>query len=182
MGSRSGGIDQRRDPSGDGVGSGARRFGGGLGHSRLRACVARRQRQIEELGEVRRTSVPLKVLEVDREHRKVVLSHRLATEEEREEQKKNTINALAEGQTHTGTVRRVTDYGAFIDLGGIDGLLHVSEMSWTRIKHPSDVVKVGDSVDVMILRLNLGEGRVSLGMRQILPRSVARSRLQVPRQ
>jgi ribosomal protein S1 len=114
-------------------------------------------------------SVPLKVLEVDRGSRKVVLSHRLATEEEREKQKQDTISALAEGQTRTGIVRRVTDYGAFVDLGGIDGLLHVSEMSWTRIKHPSDVVKVGQEIPVMILRLNLGQGRVSLGMRQILP-------------
>jgi predicted RNA-binding protein with RPS1 domain len=114
-------------------------------------------------------SIPLKVLEVDRQNRKVVLSHRLATEEERERQKVDTINSLAEGQTRTGTIRRVTDYGAFVDLGGIDGLLHVSEMSWTRVKHPSDVVKVGDQVQVMILRLNLDQGRVSLGMRQILP-------------
>jgi predicted RNA-binding protein with RPS1 domain len=114
-------------------------------------------------------SVPLKVLEVDRHNRKVVLSHRLATEEEREKEKQTTIQSLGEGQTRTGTVRRVTDYGAFVDLGGIDGLLHVSEMGWTRIKHPSDVVKVGQEVQVMILRLNLQEGRVSLGMRQILP-------------
>ncbi len=84
-------------------------------------------------------SIPLKVLEVDREHRKVVLSHRLATEEERQRQKEDTINSLEEGQTRTGVVRRVTDYGAFVDLGGIDGLLHVSEMSWTR-QAPSDVV------------------------------------------
>ena len=114
-------------------------------------------------------SVPLKVLEVDREHRKVVLSHRLATEEEREKQKQDTIGSLEEGQTRTGTIRRVTDYGAFVDLGGIDGLLHVSEMSWSRVKHPSDVVKVGQEVQVMILRLSLEQGRVSLGMRQILP-------------
>lgn len=114
-------------------------------------------------------SVPLKVLEVDREHRKVVLSHRLATEEERAKQKEDTIGSLAEGQTRTGTVRRVTDYGAFVDLGGIDGLLHVSEMSWTRVKHPNDVVKVGDQIQVMILKLNLDQGRVSLGLRQILP-------------
>jgi predicted RNA-binding protein with RPS1 domain len=114
-------------------------------------------------------SVPLKVLEVDRGGRKVVLSHRLATEEEREKQKQDTIGGLAEGQVRTGTIRRVTDYGAFVDLGGIDGLLHVSEMSWTRVKHPSDVVKVGQEVQVIILRLNLEQGRVSLGMRQILP-------------
>lgn len=115
------------------------------------------------------TSIPLKVLEVDRQNRKVVLSHRLATEEEREKEKQSTIGSLGEGQVRTGTIRRVTDYGAFVDLGGIDGLLHVSEMSWTRVKHPSDVVKVGDQVQVQILKLNLDQGRVSLGMRQIQP-------------
>ena len=114
-------------------------------------------------------SIPLKVLEVDRANRKVVLSHKLATEEEREKEKKETLGALGEGQVRTGTVRRVADYGAFVDLGGIDGLLHVSEMSWTRVKHPSDVLKVGDQIQVMILRLNLDQGRISLGMRQILP-------------
>ncbi|MFY7951509.1 MAG: 30S ribosomal protein S1 [Armatimonadaceae bacterium] len=114
-------------------------------------------------------TVPLKVLEVDRGGKKVVLSHRKATEEEREAQKRETEQSLTEGQERTGVVRRVTDYGAFVDLGGIDGLLHVSEMSWTRVKHPSDVVKVGQEVQVKILRLNLNEGRVSLGMRQVMP-------------
>lgn len=114
-------------------------------------------------------SIPLKVLEVDRGGRKVVLSHRLATEEEREQQKQTTISALGEGQVRTGVIRRVTDYGAFVDLGGIDGLLHVSEMSWTRIKHPSDVVKVGQEVEVKVLKLSLDQGRVSLGMRDLLP-------------
>ena len=115
------------------------------------------------------TEIPLKVLEVDRGARKVVLSNRIATEQEREKQKAETLSNLEEGQVRTGIIRRVTDYGAFVDLGGIDGLLHVSEMSWTRVKHPSDVVKVGQEVQVKILRLGSNEGRVSLGMRQILP-------------
>ena len=79
------------------------------------------------------------------------------------------MSSLAEGQVRDGVVRRITDYGAFVDLGGIDGLLHVSEMSWTRINHPSEVVKVGQKIQVMVLKLNLEPGRVSLGMRQILP-------------
>ena len=114
-------------------------------------------------------SLPLKVIEVDRERRKVVLSNRLANEVERERQRGQTLAALAEGQVRGGVVRRITDYGAFVDLGGVDGLLHISEMSWTRIKHPSDVVRVGDKIQVMILKLNLDQGRVSLGLRQILP-------------
>jgi 4-hydroxy-3-methylbut-2-enyl diphosphate reductase len=114
-------------------------------------------------------SLPLKVIEVDRERRKVVLSHRLATEEEREKKRVTTVASLAEGQVREGVIRRITDYGAFVDLGGIDGLLHISEMSWTRINNPSEVVKVGQKIQVVVLKLNLEQGRVSLGMRQILP-------------
>ena len=114
-------------------------------------------------------SVPLKVIEVDRDRRKVVLSHREATQVERESRKADTIASLKEGDVRKGIVRRVTDYGAFIDLGGIDGLLHVSEMSWSRIKHPSEVVKNGQELDVMILKLRLDQNRISLGLRQILP-------------
>lgn len=114
-------------------------------------------------------SMPFKVIEVDRERRKVVLSNRLAAEEEYETQRKETLASLAEGQIREGIVRRITDYGAFVDLGGVDGLLHVSEMSWTRINHPSEAVKVGQKIQVMVLKLNLEQGRVSLGLRQILP-------------
>jgi 4-hydroxy-3-methylbut-2-enyl diphosphate reductase len=125
-----------------------------------------RVRNLEQyIGQV----LPLKVIEVDKERRKVVLSHRLATEEEREKQREETVSSLAEGQVRPGVVRRITDYGAFVDLGGIDGLLHISEMSWTRIKHPSEVVKVGDQIQVMVLKVNLDQNRVSLGLRQILP-------------
>lgn len=115
------------------------------------------------------TELPLKVIEVDRERRKVVLSHRLATEEERQAQRDETLATLAEGQVRQGVVRRITDYGAFVDIGGVDGLLHISEMSWTRIKHPNEVLKVGDEIQVMVLKTNLEQGRISLGLRQILP-------------
>ncbi len=114
-------------------------------------------------------SMTFRVIEVDRERRKVVLSNRMAAEEEQEKLKKDTITSLAEGQIRDGVVRRITDYGAFVDLGGVDGLLHVSEMSWTRINHPSEAVKVGQKIQVMVLKLNLEQGRVSLGLRQILP-------------
>ncbi len=114
-------------------------------------------------------SVPLKVIEVDRERRKVVLSNKQATEDERRGRKDETLASLKEGDVRKGIVRRVTDYGAFVDLGGIDGLLHVSEMSWARIKHPSEVVRNGQELDVMVLKLRLDQGRISLGLRQILP-------------
>jgi len=113
--------------------------------------------------------LPLKVIEVDRDRRKVVLSHKLATEEERAAQREETLASLAEGQVRAGVVRRITDYGAFVDIGGVDGLLHISEMSWTRIKHPNEVLKVGDEINVMVLKTNLEQGRISLGLRQILP-------------
>ncbi len=114
-------------------------------------------------------SIALKVIEVDRDRRKVVLSNREATEDERKQKKETTLATLKEGEVRKGIVRRVTDYGAFIDLGGIDGLLHVSEMSWSRINHPSEVLKNGQELDVMILKLKLDQGRISLGLRQILP-------------
>jgi ribosomal protein S1 len=114
-------------------------------------------------------SIPLKVIEVDKERRKVVLSNRLAIEEERHSKKAETVASLQVGQIRRGIVRRLTNYGAFIDLGGIDGLLHISEMSWTRINHPQEMLKEGQEIDVMVLKMDLEAGRVSLGLRQILP-------------
>lgn len=114
-------------------------------------------------------SIPLKVIEVDKERRKVVLSNKLAQEEERASKKQETVSSLTVGQVRRGTVRRLTNYGAFVDLGGIDGLLHISEMSWTRINHPQEVLKEGQELDVLILKMDLEAGRVSLGLRQILP-------------
>lgn len=110
--------------------------------------------------------LPLKVIEVDREKKKVVLSHRNATEEERAAQRAETLQNIQKGQVRTGVVRRITEYGAFIDIGGVDGLLHVSEMSWSRVKHPSEVLNVGDEVQVMVLNANLEQERISLGIRQ----------------
>lgn len=114
-------------------------------------------------------SIPLKVLEVDKERRKVVLSNKMAADEERQSRKTQTISSLQEGQIRRGIVRRLTNYGAFIDLGGIDGLLHISEMAWSRINHPSEVLREGQELDVLILKMNLDENRISLGLRQILP-------------
>jgi predicted RNA-binding protein with RPS1 domain len=114
-------------------------------------------------------SIPLKVIEVDKERRKVVLSNKLAMDEDRQSKKAETVQSLQPNQIRRGIVRRLTNYGAFIDLGGIDGLLHISEMSWTRINHPSEVLKEGQELDVVILKMDLDAGRVSLGLRQILP-------------
>jgi predicted RNA-binding protein with RPS1 domain len=113
--------------------------------------------------------ITLKVIEVDKDKRKVVLSNKMAAQEEREAKSAETKASLAPGQVRHGIVRRLTPYGAFIDLGGIDGLLHISEMSWTRINDPKEVLREGQELDVLILKMDLENNRVSLGLRQILP-------------
>ncbi len=111
----------------------------------------------------------LKVIEIDRERKKVVLSNRQAEEERRASAKENIFNDVKPGDRLTGTVRRLTDYGAFVDLGGVDGLLHISEMSWARINHPKEMFKEGQDIEVMVLRLDPSAGKISLGHRQVLP-------------
>ncbi|OLC11967.1 MAG: 30S ribosomal protein S1 [Candidatus Rokubacteria bacterium 13_1_40CM_69_27] len=107
-----------------------------------------------------------KVIKLNRRRGNVVLSRRAMLEEEREEKKKHTLEVLHEGMVLTGTVKNITDYGAFIDLGGIDGLLHVTDMSWGRVGHPSEIFQVGDQVEVVVLHFDRETGRVSLGYKQ----------------
>ncbi len=111
----------------------------------------------------------LKVIEIDRERKKVVLSNRQAEEERRATAKENIFTDVKPGDKLEGTVRRLTDYGAFVDLGGVDGLLHISEMSWARINHPKEMFKEGQKIEVMVLRLDPSAGKISLGHRQVLP-------------
>ncbi|MDQ2986617.1 MAG: 30S ribosomal protein S1 [Armatimonadota bacterium] len=125
--------------------------------------------QIRNLDRFVGQSLPFKIIEVDRERRKVVLSNRLAEEEVRESKKQELFSSVKPGDVLDGTVRRLVDYGAFVDLGGVDGLLHVSEISWSRVDHPKEVLKEGDNVRVMVLRLDANSGRISLGRRQVLP-------------
>lgn len=114
-------------------------------------------------------TLELKIIEIDKERKKVVLSNREAEESKREEVKAQLFGNANPGDVIEGTVRRLTDYGAFVDLGGIDGLLHISEMSWMRINHPKEVLKEGQSIKVMVLRLDKDTGKISLGHRQVLP-------------
>lgn len=111
----------------------------------------------------------VKIIEVDKERKKVVLSNKVAEDERRDEVRQNLFETVKPGEILEGSVRRLTDYGAFIDLGGVDGLLHISEMSWMRIDHPKEVLKEGEDIKVMVLRLDEGGGRISLGLRQVLP-------------
>jgi small subunit ribosomal protein S1 len=123
-------------------------------------------RPVKNLASLIGQSVRARVIKLNRRRGNVVLSRRAVLEEEREEKKKHTLEVLAEGMVLTGTVKNITDYGAFIDLGGIDGLLHVTDMSWGRVGHPSEIFQVGDQVEVVVLHFDRESGRVSLGYKQ----------------
>lgn len=114
-------------------------------------------------------SIPLKILELDRSKGKVVLSHKIAVEEENRRRKEEIFSRVVEGKTVEGVVRRLRDFGAFVDLGGIDGLLHISDISWSYIKHPREVLKVGQKIEVMVLKVDKEKERISLGLKQLLP-------------
>jgi 4-hydroxy-3-methylbut-2-enyl diphosphate reductase len=113
-------------------------------------------------------SIPLKIIEVDRGKGRVILSHRLAVEEERKTRREDVLISLKEGVVVEGVVKRITDFGAFIDLGGVDGLLPISEMAWTYIRHPSEVVRRNQHLRVQVLRIDREAGKISLGLKQIL--------------
>src|SRR5206468_3361308 len=123
-------------------------------------------RPVKNLASMVGQTIRAKVIKLNRRRGNVVLSRRSVLEEEREEKKKHTLEVLSEGMVLTGTVKNITDYGAFIDLGGIDGLLHVTDMSWGRVGHPSEIFQVGDQVEVVVLHFDRESGRVSLGYKQ----------------
>jgi len=110
---------------------------------------------------------PFQILKMDRRRGNIVVSRRAVLEETRAEQRSELIEGLAEGQVTEGVVKNITDYGAFVDLGGIDGLLHVTDMSYKRVNHPSEVIEIGQSVTVQIIRINAETQRISLGMKQL---------------
>ncbi len=123
----------------------------------------------KNLGRYVGQSLKLKILDVDHFRKKVVLSNRLAEEEYREEKKKHVFEEIKPGMKLKGKIRRLVEYGAFVDVDGVDGLLHVSEISWSRIEHPSEELSEGDTIEVMVLRTDPEKGRISLGRRQVLP-------------
>jgi small subunit ribosomal protein S1 len=108
-----------------------------------------------------------KVIKIDRRRNNVVVSRRAVVESENSVERDELLKNLAEGQVVKGIVKNLTDYGAFVDLGGVDGLLHITDMAWKRVKHPSEIVKVGDEIDVRILKFDRDRNRVSLGMKQL---------------
>ena len=111
-------------------------------------------------------SFPLKIIKINQRRGNVVVSRRVLLEESRDKKRQTTLSTLKEGQLIQGTVKNLTDYGAFIDLGGIDGLLHITDMSWGRVNHPSELFMVGDKVEVMVLKYDRDSGRISLGLKQ----------------
>src|SRR5438477_12248811 len=110
---------------------------------------------------------PFQILKMDRRRGNIVVSRRAILEETRAEQRSGLIQSLAEGNVIEGMVKNITDYGAFVDLGGIDGLLHVTDISYKRVNHPSEVLNIGDTVKVQIIRINRETQRISLGMKQL---------------
>jgi small subunit ribosomal protein S1 len=124
-------------------------------------------RPVRDIGPLMHQSQPFQILKMDRRRGNIVVSRRSVLEESRAEQRTEIVAKLAENQIIDGLVKNITDYGAFIDLGGIDGLLHVTDMAWRRVNHPSEIVNVGDTVKVQIIRINPDTQRISLGMKQL---------------
>ena len=124
-------------------------------------------RPVRDVGPLMDMPQPFQILKMDRRRGNIVVSRRAILEETRAEQRSGLIQSLTEGQVLDGIVKNITDYGAFVDLGGIDGLLHVTDISYKRVNHPSEVLGIGDTVKVQIIRINRETQRISLGMKQL---------------
>ncbi|MBL4854171.1 MAG: 30S ribosomal protein S1 [Robiginitomaculum sp.] len=124
-------------------------------------------RPVRDIGPLMDQVQPFMLLKMDRPRNNIVVSRRAILEESRAEQRAELIENLKEGEEREGIVKNITDYGAFVDLGGIDGLLHVTDMSWSRISHPSQILAVGDTIKVKLIRINPETQRISLGIKQL---------------
>ena len=124
---------------------------------------------IEDLSVLVNENITAKVIELDPDKNKIILSRKVILEEEYSRKRSELLNNLEENQVVKGTVKRLTNFGAFVDIGGIDGLLHVSEIAWHRINHPSDVLKINDEIEVVVLRVDKSTEKISLGLKQLLP-------------
>ncbi len=125
-------------------------------------------RPVRNLDALRGQELRMRVIKVNKKRGNIVLSRKVLLEEENAEKKKHTLETLAEGKVLAGVVKNITDYGAFIDLGGIDGLLHITDMSWGRVGHPSEVLKVNENIEVVVLKYDQATERVSLGHKQLV--------------
>ena len=125
-------------------------------------------RPIHDVNPLMGNPQPFQILKIDRRRGNIVVSRRAVLEESRAEARSELVSNLQEGQILQGVVKNITDYGAFVDLGGVDGLLHVTDIAWKRINHPSEALQVGQTVDVQVIRFNQETQRISLGMKQLL--------------
>ena len=125
-------------------------------------------RPVHDIGRLQEEGQPFDILKMDRRRGNIVVSRRAVIEKHRESARSALLETLHEGMILDGVVKNITDYGAFVDLGGLDGLLHITDMSWKRVKHPSSVVAVGDTVGVQVIKFNAETQRISLGMKQLL--------------
>jgi small subunit ribosomal protein S1 len=126
-------------------------------------------RPVRNLDKLIGERLQMRIIKLNKRRGNIVLSRRVLLEEERQRAKEKTLSSLAEGQIIEGVVKNITEYGAFIDLGGIDGLLHITDMSWGRVSHPSELFAIGDKVRVMVLKFDQEHERVSLGLKQMTP-------------
>ena len=124
-------------------------------------------RPVRDVTPLMHTPQPFQILKMDRSRGNIVVSRRAVMEEDRAEQRNELVANLSEGQVLAGVVKNITDYGAFVDLGGVDGLLHVTDISWRRINHPSEALSIGQQVQVQVIRFNPETQRISLGMKQL---------------
>jgi small subunit ribosomal protein S1 len=125
-------------------------------------------RPVRDVGPLMGVPQPFQILKMDRRRGNIVVSRRAVLEESRAEQRAEIVAKLSEGEVVDGVVKNVTDYGAFVDLGGVDGLLHVTDMAWRRVNHPSEIVSIGETIKVQIIRVNKETQRISLGMKQLM--------------
>lgn len=124
---------------------------------------------VEDLSKYVGQRITAKVIELNRSRKKVVLSRKIVLDEDYQKKRKETLDSLVEGTVVKGVVRRLTSFGAFIDIGGIDGLLHVSEMSWHRVNHPSEILKIDDELEVQVIKIDRENEKISLSRKQIIP-------------
>ncbi|WP_420909333.1 30S ribosomal protein S1 [Aneurinibacillus migulanus] len=124
---------------------------------------------VEDFSDYKGRTLSVKVIELDKEKNKVILSHRAVLEDEADKQKQTVLDKLEPGSVIKGTVQRLTDFGAFVDVGGVDGLVHISEIAWNHVDKPSDVLKEGDKVNVKILKVDKENERISLSIKATLP-------------
>ena len=125
-------------------------------------------RPVRDAGPLMGLKQPFQVLKMDRRRGNIVVSRRAILEESRAEQRAEVIGKLAEGDSVDGVVKNITEYGAFVDLGGVDGLLHVTDMAWRRVNHPSEILTIGETVKVQVVKINKETHRISLGMKQLM--------------